>query len=99
MSASSSEGIRIDLPAVLDAAAAVALADRFRAALDGSGPILVDGAAVTRCTTPAIQVLLAADRAAAARGRAIACPNRSDILTRAFTDLGLSAEWATFGDH
>lgn len=63
------------------------------ARLLAGGPIMIDGSSVDRITTPAIQVLLACSRAAAAADRTVfTLTAASDSMVEAFRLLGLSAE-------
>lgn len=76
------------LPAVLDLGAAAELKERLLA-FAGVSRLSIDCSAVERVGTPAIQVLLAASRSAAAEGRSVELNAASPVLREALTDLGL----------
>lgn len=76
---------RIDLPAVLDQAAAEGLLGMLLRAVDSEAPVWLDGSAVETITTPCIQVLLAAMRT----DDRLTVVNPSEAMVSAFRDLGL----------
>jgi chemotaxis protein CheX len=87
----------VALPAILDMAAAQALKDTLSDVIAADVDITVDGAPVERVGTPAIQVLLAAAKSAAAGGRSFSLVQPSDVLRSAFADLGMAevlARWS-----
>ena len=83
----------INLPEQLDIAALAALKEELVNAASSSGSLRIDGAAVERVSTPAVQLLLAAARAIEADGRTIRLESPSQTLSAAFQDLGLEQEF------
>lgn len=86
--------LHLDLGARLDKPAATVLAKKLREFLyedpsPASGPITLDARAVARVTTNAVQVLLAAEKAAAEAGRPFVVRAPSDALLSALSDLGV----------
>ncbi|WP_407049777.1 STAS domain-containing protein [Methyloraptor flagellatus] len=78
----------VALPTHVDMAATIELREQLLA-MAGAPRIEVDGAAVERIGTPAIQVLLAATRGAAAEGRSLKLRSPSSAMRRALEDVGL----------
>lgn len=76
------------LPQVLDLSLAQALRDRVAEGLR-AGALTVDAGAVERVSTPCLQVLLAAGRAAEQAGTSYSIVNASDAFGSALADLGL----------
>jgi chemotaxis protein CheX len=85
-------GALIRLPQVLDLTRAQNLRDTMAARLSG-GPLVLDASAVERMSTPCVQVLLAAGRAADLAGSTFQFINASDVFRTALTDLGIEAEF------
>ncbi|MGF1454287.1 MAG: STAS domain-containing protein [Alphaproteobacteria bacterium] len=77
------------LPAVLDMKAAVGLADQFKRQPLEDRPAMVDGSAVTRIGTPALQLLCVLATAADRAGRRFVLKDPSDALRRAMVRIGL----------
>ncbi|MDA8231095.1 MAG: STAS domain-containing protein [Magnetospirillum sp.] len=89
--------IAIHLPSVLDLPAAMDLHDALLDALaDNDGDVVVEGAAVERMSTAAVQVLLAAAAGFKAAGRHFAVAAPSDRIVDAFRQLGLAAQLGSF---
>lgn len=80
----------LPLPASLDLGGAEALWRSLREQLDG-GALLLDGGAVERVSTPALQVLAAGAIAARASGIPFRLRDASPVLADAIADLGLAA--------
>ena len=59
---------RLNLPALLDLAAARTLCQSLRQRLLGNEPVILDGSGVERVSTPGVQILLAAAAEARTRG-------------------------------
>jgi anti-anti-sigma regulatory factor len=78
------------LPALLDLTAAEPLCRSLREAL-GIGPLLLDGAAVERISTPCLQVLASAAATAAVQGLPFRLRAASPVLSAAIAGLGLGA--------
>jgi chemotaxis protein CheX len=87
----SSKGKSVTMPlsAVVDILATPDLHAALLKALERDRPIVIDGAPVERISTPAIQVLLAAAKAADAAKLKFRMDNPSPALVSAFADLGL----------
>jgi chemotaxis protein CheX len=85
-------GAQIRLPQVLDLTQAQNLRDTMAARLSG-GPLVLDASAVERMSTPCVQVLLAAGRAADLAGSPFQFINASDVFRTALADLGIEAEF------
>lgn len=79
------------LPAILDLTQAQKLRDTMLHALDG-GPVTLDAGEVDRMSTPCIQVILAAGRAAEAENIPFKIRNATLVFQKAFADLGLGQE-------
>lgn len=86
------EAVCLKLDPRLDGQAAAVLGDRLRHAVRDGMAVTLDADAVERMTTNAAQVLLAADEAAAADGKALVVRSPSDVFLSAFADLGVPAE-------
>lgn len=80
------------LPQVLDLTQAQNLRDSMAARLS-EGALVLDASAVERMSTPCMQVLLAAGRAADLAGSPFQIINVSDVFRTALADLGLQAEF------
>lgn len=78
------------LPADCGIAAAGTLQADLLAASDAGSPTSVDASAVERCGTAAVQVLLAAMRDGAARGRPVRISAPSAAVREAVSALGLA---------
>jgi anti-anti-sigma regulatory factor len=81
---------RVALPSVLDMRAAQGLKDLLLDAVAMSRNIVVDGSAVERASTPAVQVLLSAAASLSTGGGRLSVSAPSEPLQSAFRDLGLS---------
>ncbi|MGO9357708.1 MAG: STAS domain-containing protein [Xanthobacteraceae bacterium] len=90
-------GTDLALPQVLDLTQAQALRDRVADHLR-AGALNLDAGAVERASTPCLQVLLAAGRAAERAGTAYRILNASDAFGSALADLGLRAEFSKWMD-
>ena len=86
---------RYSVPATLDLTAARDLRDRLGAMLSGSGVVL-DMSAVERMSTPCMQVLLAAGRAADATKVSFQIVDASDAFRGAVADLGLESQFCNW---
>lgn len=84
----------LPLPAVLDQRTVEATRDQIAAAL-GDGPLVVDGSAVERVSTPGLHLLLAAQASAAEAGVPFALAAASPALTDALGLLGLADRFPT----
>ena len=80
------------LPSVLDLTGAQSLRDTLVALL-GDGSLLLDASAVERMSTPCVQVLLAAARAADLAGSPFQVLDASEVFQAALADLGLQDEF------
>ncbi len=80
------------LPSVLDLTRAQPLRDTLVALL-GDGSLLLDASAVERMSTPCVQLLLAAARAADLAGSPFQILDASDVFQAALADLGLQGEF------
>ncbi|MDF3809596.1 MULTISPECIES: STAS domain-containing protein [Rhodopseudomonas] len=80
------------LPQMLDLPQANGLRDDLIQLL-AQGAVVLDAAAVERMSTPSVQVLLAAGRAADAAGSELQIVNASEAFRAAIDDLGLRAEF------
>jgi len=83
------------LPQLLDITQAQTLRDLVTARL-GNGALVLDAGAVERMSTPCVQVLLAAGRAADLAGSAFQIINASDVFRTALADLGLQTEFSNW---
>jgi anti-anti-sigma regulatory factor len=77
------------LPSSLDLPAAGPLCRQLQEQVLSGGPVLLDGAAVDRVSTPCLQVLVAARRSTESRGLRFELRDPSAALTNALADLGL----------
>jgi anti-anti-sigma regulatory factor len=77
---------------VLDLARAAELRDDMIRLL-AQGALVLDAGAVERMSTPSLQVLLAAGRAAEGAGSGFQIVNASEGFRAAVVDLGLEAEF------
>ena len=83
------------LPQILDLTEAQNLRDSMiRASAEHS--IVLDASGVERMSTPCIQVLLAAGRAAEISRKPFKIVNASDVFRSAIDDLGLHAEFSNW---
>ncbi|MFO7855212.1 MAG: STAS domain-containing protein [Paracoccaceae bacterium] len=82
------EGVSFEIPARMRPEDADAMLARLRGA-DPAGPLAVDASAVETLSTPAVLGLVAAARARAEGGRALAVERPSPGFIDAFSDLGL----------
>ena len=80
------------LPQTLDLTAAQSLQQSLLTSL-GGGAVILDASAVERMSTPCVQVLLAAGRAADLAGSPLQIIEASDVFRAALADLGLQAEF------
>ena len=85
------------LPSSLDRLAAEALCHRLQDKVLAGQPVLLDGSAVDRVSTPCIQILVAALKGANARGIPFKLDAPSQVLIEAITDLGLRQLFAGRG--
>jgi anti-anti-sigma regulatory factor len=81
------------LPPLLDLTAAEPLQRTFLEHARGGDPMIVNGSAVVRVSTAAVQVLLAAAADARARGTLFQLRDPSPELTDALTYLGVSSHF------
>lgn len=86
---------RYSLPATLDLTAARNLRERLAAMLPGNGVVL-DMSSVERMSTPCMQVLLAAGRAADATKVSFQIVDASDAFRAAVADLGLETQFGNW---
>ena len=82
----------ITLEAVCDISAAEALLDKAKEAFSSAGGLAFNGAKVERITTPCIQIILSACKAAKAQGSNCSVAEPSDPMRTAFADLGLTID-------
>ena len=82
----------LDLPPVLDLAAARTLCQSLRECLLRGNAIVVGGGQVERVSTHGVQVLLAAASDARAQGLALHLHDPSPALAEALADLGLRTD-------
>jgi chemotaxis protein CheX len=89
--------LEIALPGVLDLPAAAELRDLLldAAARDTSADVVLDGSAVARASTAAIQVMLAGTAALKLAARRLELEGASDALVVAFQHLGLASDLET----
>ncbi|PDT88762.1 anti-anti-sigma factor [Bradyrhizobium sp. Y36] len=80
------------LPSQLDLTAARKLQDEIRSRL-ASGAVVLDAGAVDRLSTPCVQVLLAAGRAAASADVSFRIANASGAFSAAVVELGLETQF------
>lgn len=66
--------------------------------LVSQGPVKLDAGDVERMSTPSVQVILAAGRAADAAGIDFKIVNASDAFRNGLQDLGLQAEFKNWMD-
>jgi anti-anti-sigma regulatory factor len=85
------------LPQALDLTQAHALRDHLADHLR-AGTLSINAGAVERASTPCLQVLLAAGRAADLAGTSFSIVNASDVFGTALADLGLRAEFSKWMD-
>lgn len=87
----------IALPGMLDLPAAAELRDLLldATARDTGADVVLDGAAVGRVSTAAIQVMLAASAALKLAARRLELEGPSDSLVAAFRHLGLATDLET----
>lgn len=90
-------GISHTLPQMLDLVQATHLRDDM-VRLVGADELELDAAAVERMSTPCVQVLLAAGRAAQASKKTFKIINASEIFRTAIADLGLQSEFGKWMD-
>lgn len=90
-------GISHTLPQMLDLVQATHLRDDM-VRLIGADELELDAAAVERMSTPCVQVLLAAGRAAQASKKTFKIINASEIFRTAIADLGLQSEFGKWMD-
>ena len=86
---------RYSVPATLDLTAARDLRERLIPMLSGSGVVL-DMSAVDRMSTPCLQVLLAAGRAADTAEVSFQIVDASDAFRSAVADLGLETQFSNW---
>ncbi|NGX16204.1 STAS domain-containing protein [Wenzhouxiangella sp. XN24] len=79
----------LKLPADLRIQSATALRDRLSVALEGSGPLRLQGGAVARLDTAGLQLLAAAAQEATRRGRELRLAAPSAPLAEGLERLGL----------
>lgn len=89
----------VNLPLVLDLGGAHALRETFVHAGSAAGHVTVDAGQVERIGTPAIQVLLAAARAQTANNRSFTLRQPSEVVVKAFEDIGLIEELNRWSDQ
>jgi anti-anti-sigma regulatory factor len=85
-------GARVTLTPVVDLTAAESLKDALLDACGGTGSVVIDGAAVERIDTPALQILLAAAAVLHSENRVFSLVGPSQALMDAMADLGFAAE-------
>jgi anti-anti-sigma regulatory factor len=85
------------LPQVIDIVQAKDLCDSL-IFLVSQGPVKLDAGDVERMSTPSVQVILAAGRAADAAGIDFKIVNASDAFRNGLQDLGLQAEFKNWMD-
>lgn len=83
--------LTVSLPAIFNGPAAQGMRDVLLEVAGSSAHIVVDGSAVERVGTPALQVLIAASRTAAANGGTFSLTGPSEALRAALEDLGFSS--------
>lgn len=81
----------MELPNLLDMAAAESLRERLLERVLGVGAVVVGGEAVDRVATPCLQVLLAAALSARSRGVTFELRSPSSALVHAMTDAGIAS--------
>jgi len=79
----------VKLPAVIDLSNVSALKAMLVDQLNSLDPLAIDCTAVTRITTPAVQVLLSFAKTTAEEGRPPVLHNPSEAFRCAFSELGL----------
>jgi len=88
----------VNLQAALDLNNVHQLGEELIAATSQSGDLVIEAADVDRIGTPAIQVLVAAAFEAEREGRRVQF-SRSEALETAFSDLGLSKQFAQWSSE
>lgn len=88
--AAKGKSVALSLSSVVDILAAPVLHAALLKALERRRPIVIDAAPVERISTPAIQVLLAAAKAADAAKLDFRVESPSPAVVSAFADLGLT---------
>ena len=81
------------LPPVLDLAAAPALLHALRHYVTGTEPVVLDGHAVERVSTPCLQILLATAMDAQSRAVAFRLREPTAALSNAIAELGLATSF------
>jgi chemotaxis protein CheX len=84
-----SEETMFALPPSLDLLAAGPLCRQLQERLLSGAPMMLDGGAVDRVSTPCLQLLVASRRSAEARGLRFELREPSPVLSEALADLGL----------
>ncbi|MDH3195663.1 MAG: STAS domain-containing protein [Hyphomicrobiales bacterium] len=84
-----SEGLRIDLAAVMDATMAAELRDVLTEAIASDKPVRVSAGPVEQISTGCVQMLLAGAKSAAAINNTFFVSDQSDAFIAALDDLGL----------
>lgn len=79
----------LKLPADMRIGAAASVRDRLLAALEGAGPLRLNGREVARLDASGIQLLVATAAEATRRGRELKLASASETLAAAVTRLGL----------
>jgi chemotaxis protein CheX len=85
------------LPQVIDIVQAKDLCDSL-IFLISQGPVQLDAGDVERMSTPSVQVIMAAGRAAGSAGIDFKIVNASDAFRNGLQDLGLQAEFMNWMD-
>jgi len=80
----------IELPSFLDLGYAGELKQALQEAMQRTGQLTINGAAVESITSPCIQVLLSTEKSLSAFGKSLHLIDASPALESAFTDLGLN---------
>lgn len=88
-----SPGSAVVLPQLMDLQASQALRDALAQSL-AKGAVGLDASQVERMSTPCVQVLLAAGRAADAAAASFTIVNGSDAFRAALADLGVQPDFA-----
>ncbi len=90
---------QVTLIPIIDLVSAETLKDALLDAVSGTGDVAVQGAAVERIDTPGLQVLLSASEILRAGNRRLIMVTPSDVLQKAFVDLGFAAELNDWRDE
>jgi anti-anti-sigma regulatory factor len=90
--AAAEETAILTLPPISDAGAASGLKETLSPLVLKGAPIRLAAGEVERITTPCMQVLIAADRALAARNAGLVLATISEPMRQAFGEMGLAAE-------